>query len=271
MLPYATAAEAEAALGRVMTSAEAAWFRYSAALPDPLLYCLTIAIVLLVYTLVGLPLALVELSAPADDVSVMQYKLQPRVRLSPAEFLRCYLDSVRLLVLYGGGLSVLSYPGLKILVRTGLPLPSASQTVAQLIVYLMVQDYVTYWFHRVLHTRWVYQNIHRVHHEYTAPFGFVSEYAHWADVLLLGVPSMAGPAIIPCHVTTLWLWFAMLQVIAIDLHSGFDFPFNPTNFIPFYGGARHHDYHHRVGSQSNFAPTFTYCDYLYGTDKLTIL
>ncbi|KAK1685222.1 hypothetical protein QYE76_046070 [Lolium multiflorum] len=154
MLPYATAAEAEAALGRVMTSAEAAWFRYSAALPDPLLYCLTIAIVLLVYTLVGLPLALVELSAPADDVSVMQYKLQPRVRLSPAEFLRCYLDSVRLLVLYGGGLSVL-----------------------------------------------------------------------------------------------------------------FDFPFNPTNFIPFYGGARHHDYHHRVGSQSNFAPTFTYCDYLYGTDK----
>ncbi|KAK1685187.1 hypothetical protein QYE76_046035 [Lolium multiflorum] len=78
---------------------------------------------------------------------------------------------------------------------------------------------------------------------------------------------MAGPAIIPCHVTTLWLWFAMLQVIAIDLHSGFDFPFNPTNFIPFYGGARHHDYHHRVGNQSNFAPTFTYCDYLYGTDK----
>jgi len=29
------------------------------------------------------------------------------------------------------------------------------------------------------------------------------------------------------------------------------------------------DYHHYVGgqSQSNFASVFTYCDYLYGTDK----
>jgi sterol desaturase/sphingolipid hydroxylase (fatty acid hydroxylase superfamily) len=50
----------------------------------------------------------------------------------------------------------------------------------------------------------------------------------------------------------------------------FDFPLNPTKFIPFYGGAKFHDYHHRIGehSQSNFAPTFTYCDYLYGTDKV---
>ncbi|KAJ8766215.1 hypothetical protein K2173_021732 [Erythroxylum novogranatense] len=31
----------------------------------------------------------------------------------------------------------------------------------------------------------------------------------------------------------------------------------------------YHDYHHYVGgqSQSNFASVFTYCDYLYGTDK----
>ncbi|XP_058761780.1 calcium-dependent lipid-binding protein-like [Vicia villosa] len=34
-------------------------------------------------------------------------------------------------------------------------------------------------------------------------------------------------------------------------------------------GSEHHDYHHYVGgqSQSNFASIFTYCDYIYGTDK----
>jgi sterol desaturase/sphingolipid hydroxylase (fatty acid hydroxylase superfamily) len=51
----------------------------------------------------------------------------------------------------------------------------------------------------------------------------------------------------------------------------FDFPFNPTRLVPFYGGAEFHDYHHRVGgqSQSNFSSVFTFCDYLYGTDKVS--
>ncbi|XP_048633019.1 methylsterol monooxygenase 1-2-like [Brassica napus] len=49
----------------------------------------------------------------------------------------------------------------------------------------------------------------------------------------------------------------------------YDFPWTLTKYIPFYGGAEYHDYHHYVGgqSQSNFASVFTYCDYIYGTDK----
>ncbi|WZZ75878.1 hypothetical protein YC2023_087248 [Brassica napus] len=52
-------------------------------------------------------------------------------------------------------------------------------------------------------------------------------------------------------------------------NKGYDFPWTLTNYIPFYGGAEYHDYHHYVGgqSQSNFASVFTYCDYIYGTDK----
>jgi len=50
----------------------------------------------------------------------------------------------------------------------------------------------------------------------------------------------------------------------------YDFPWSITKYIPFYGGAEYHDYHHYVGRQShsNFASVFTYCDYLYGTDKV---
>ena len=53
----------------------------------------------------------------------------------------------------------------------------------------------------------------------------------------------------------------------------YDFPWSLTKFIPFYGGADHHDYHHYVGGQShsNFASVFTYCDYIYGTDKVVIV
>ncbi|RWR75812.1 methylsterol monooxygenase 1-1-like protein [Cinnamomum micranthum f. kanehirae] len=50
----------------------------------------------------------------------------------------------------------------------------------------------------------------------------------------------------------------------------YDFPLSPAKYIPLYGGAEYHDYHHYVGgqSQSNFTSVFTYCDYIYGTDKM---
>lgn len=47
-------------------------------------------------------------------------------------------------------------------------------------------------------------------------------------------------------------------------------PFDPTKYIPLYGGVEYHDYHHFVGghSQSNFSSVFTFCDYIYGTDRV---
>ncbi|CAG7884105.1 unnamed protein product [Brassica rapa] len=55
-----------------------------------------------------------------------------------------------------------------------------------------------------------------------------------------------------------------------EASMAYDFPWTLTNYVPFYGGAEYHDYHHYVGgqSQSNFASVFTYCDYIYGTDKV---
>ncbi|KAK1653995.1 hypothetical protein QYE76_071800 [Lolium multiflorum] len=268
MLPYATTAGAEAALGRALTGAEAAWLRYSASVPDHLLYCHNVAILLVIYTLAPLPLALFELLTPRAVTSPL--KLQPRTRLSPAAFLRCYFDTARVLLLTVGMLSIVSFPVVKMVgIRTGLPLPSLGEAAAQMAVYLLVEDYLGYWIHRLLHTKWGYENIHRVHHEFSAPVGYAAPCAHWAEVLILGVPSFTGPAIVPCHITTLWLWFVVRHIEAIEIHSGLDFPFNPTRLIPFYGGAEFHDYHHRVGgqSQSNFSSVFTFCDYLYGTDK----
>uniref|UniRef100_A0ACD5XQZ4 Uncharacterized protein n=1 Tax=Avena sativa TaxID=4498 RepID=A0ACD5XQZ4_AVESA len=172
MLPYTTAAEAEAALGRAMTYAEDAWFRYSAAMPDYYLYCHIIPMLLLVYTLASIPLALLELGAPSIS---LRYKLQPRVQLSPAAFLRCYMDTMAILLVTIVPLHLASYPTVKMAgIRTGLPLPSVWETVAQLVVYSLVDDYLGYWIHRLLHTKWGYDNIHHVHHEYTAPIAFAA-------------------------------------------------------------------------------------------------
>ncbi|KAL6626398.1 hypothetical protein ACP70R_030124 [Stipagrostis hirtigluma subsp. patula] len=269
MIPYATAAAAEAAMGRALTWAEAAWFRYSAATPD---YCLcfhTFVNLLLLYSLAPLPLALLELCLPAKLTS--PYKLQPRVRLSPAAFLRCYLDTARVLVLVTvGPFLFASYPVVKMAgIRMGLPLPSPEEVAAQLVVYLLVEDYLAYWLHRLMHTEWCYANLHHVHHEYIAPMGFAAVHAHWIELLIVAFPSFAGPALVPCHITTLWLWTIIAGIMVVDVHTGFNFPFSASRFIPLYGGAEFHDYHHYVGrqSQGNFALIFTFCDYIYGTDK----
>lgn len=91
----------------------------------------------------------------------------------------------------------------------------------QLAVYFMVEDFTNYWIHRFLHCKWGYEKIHRVHHEYTAPIGFAAPYAHWAEILILGIPSFLGPAMAPGHIITFWLWIALRQIEAIDTHSGY--------------------------------------------------
>lgn len=267
MLPYATIEDAAAALGRNLTFAETLWYNYSVNKSDYFLYCHNILFLFLVFSVAPLPVVVVEL---LRSDSFDKYKIQPKVRLSFSEMFRCYKDVMRMFFLIVGPLQLLSYPSIQMVgIRTGLPLPSGWEITAQLVVYFMVEDYTNYWIHRFLHCKWGYEKIHRVHHEYTAPIGFAAPYAHWAEILILGIPSFLGPAMASGHMITLWLWMALRQIEAIETHSGYDFPWSFTKYIPFYGGADYHDYHHYVGEQcqSNFASVFTYCDFLYGTDK----
>ena len=105
-------------------------------------------------------------------------------------------------------------------IRTGLPLPSGWELFCQLLVYFVIEDYTDYWLHRMLHGNWAYDKIHKVHHEYEAPIAFSAPYAHWAETLILGLPSFLGPAMVPGHTITYWLWFILRLLEALDIHSG---------------------------------------------------
>lgn len=267
MLPFETLEQAELELGRALSYWETLWFRYSARIPDSILYYHNIVFLLIVFTIVPLPLALLDTK---KIKSLQKYKIQPKIETPKSEMLYCYKAVLFVFFAVVGPLQLTSYPLIKLVgIRTGLPLPSLWEIFAQLAVYFMVEDYGNYWIHRWLHCKWGYEKIHHVHHEFTAPMGFAAPYAHWSEVLILGIPTFVGPAIAPGHMITFWFWVVLRQVEAIETHSGYDFPWTLTKLIPFYGGAEYHDYHHYVGgqSQSNFASVFTYCDYLYGTDK----
>ncbi|KAF2298980.1 hypothetical protein GH714_029524 [Hevea brasiliensis] len=204
MLPYRSLDEAAATLGRNLTFAETLWFNYSANKSDYYLYCHNILFLFLIFSIVPLPLVFVELMR---STGFDKYKIQPKVKLSFPEMFKCYKDVMRMFFLVVGPLQLVSYPSIKMIrIRTSLPLPSIWEIFLHLLVYFVVEDYTNYWIHRLLHCKWGYEKIHRVHHEYAAPIGFAAPYAHWAEILILGIPSFLGPAMVPGHMITFWLW-----------------------------------------------------------------
>ncbi|RRT48261.1 hypothetical protein BHE74_00053873, partial [Ensete ventricosum] len=71
---------------------------------------------------------------------------------------------------------------------------------------------------------------------YATPFGLTSEYAHPAEILFLGFATIVGPALTGPHLFTLWLWMILRVLETVEAHSGYHFPWSPSNFLPLYGG-----------------------------------
>ncbi|RZS22528.1 hypothetical protein BHM03_00055317, partial [Ensete ventricosum] len=102
--------EAEVAMGRDLTAAETAWFRYSAGMHDFWLYAHNVVFLLLVYTLAPLPFVMAELKRPK---AIQKYKLQPSVHFPVATFVKCYKNVVKTFIVAVGPLQLLSYPTVK--------------------------------------------------------------------------------------------------------------------------------------------------------------
>jgi methylsterol monooxygenase len=72
----------------------------------------------------------------------------------------------------------------------------------------------------------MYKYIHKIHHQYPAPFGLAAEYAHPAEVFILGAGTILGPifyamAGYELHIFTMYIWITLRLFQAIDAHSGY--------------------------------------------------
>lgn len=125
--------------------------------------------------------------------------------------------------------------------------------------------------HQIFHYGPFYKHIHKIHHKYSAPFGLAAEYAHPLEVLTLGLGTIGGP-LLYCyftqnlHIVTVYIWVTLRLFQAVDSHSGYDFPWSLAHWFPLWGGADHHDFHH-MAFVNNYASSFRYLDFLFGTDK----
>lgn len=90
---------------------------------------------------------------------------------------------------------------------------------------------------RLLHSPRLYKHIHKIHHEWTAPIGIISVYAHPLEHLLSNIiPPAIGPVLMGSHIATAWVWYCFAIASTINAHCGYHFPFFPS--------PEAHDYHH---------------------------
>lgn len=159
--------------------------------------------------------------------------------------------------------------GMKLL---DLPFPSTAVIVAQSLFFLFCEDAYHFFTHWLMHrNKLLYNKIHKVHHEYVAPFGITAEYAHPLEILVLGLGFFLGPTLIlssgfNLHMFTMLIWVGVRLIETVDVHAGYSFPWSLDKYIPFWGGADFHDYHH-MRIVGNYSSTFRWLDWLFGTDR----
>ena len=159
------------------------------------------------------------------------------------------------------------YAGLE----TSAPFPSFFTMAYQIAIFFVLEDAWHYWMHRAMHWGPLYKNIHKVHHQYSAPFGLAAEYASPIEVMVLGLGTVGSP-ILWCaitknlHILTMYIWIALRVFQAIDSHSGYEFPWSLHHFLPVWAGAHHHDIHHEkfIG---NYSSSFTWWDWAMDTES----
>ena len=134
----------------------------------------------------------------------------------------------------------------------------------QLFVFAALDDFLFYWMHRALHTKWLFKNIHGIHHRILTPWAVTGHYMHPVEYVATGLLMLVGPVVLGAHVATVFLWIAFRQWEAAEGHSGYDLPWSPAKLFPGGNGAVHHDLHH-AKIHGNYAGYFPHCDRWFGT------
>jgi sterol desaturase/sphingolipid hydroxylase (fatty acid hydroxylase superfamily) len=146
--------------------------------------------------------------------------------------------------------------------------PSIGKLTAQVLFCVVLEDFLLYWLHRMIHHPLFYDRVHKLHHNFYCPVSFSAYISHPFEYFFVNtLPFLAGPLVLgkSCHFFTFLMWSAFKISEGANSHCGYDFPWMPLGKIPFSGGSDWHDYHHSH-NKGIYGDFFFIWDKLMGTD-----
>ncbi|GFT45974.1 fatty acid hydroxylase domain-containing protein 2 [Nephila pilipes] len=141
---------------------------------------------------------------------------------------------------------------------TGRIIPTFQRFVLDFAAYLLIEEFIFYYGHRLLHHPRLYKYIHKRHHEWTAPIAITALYCHPIEHCLCNLlPTSLGPLLLGSHMFTAWIWYSVALINTLNSHSGYHFPLCFS--------AEAHDFHHLKFNQ-NFG-VLGILDFFHGTNS----
>ena len=216
----------------------------------------TLAISIAAFLLVAIPWTII---AWQDPFALRKYKIQSK----PFEMKKFLLPSISRIIINNiilASLLVLVWPLLKLTGVHNGALPVWYIIIAQLVFFVLLDDFLYYWMHRYMHeNKWLLKHIHSVHHRIHNTCGVNGNYMHWVEYSLTATLTLVGPMLIGAHIYVVYLWVILRQVEGADGHIGYDIPWNPAHLLPIYEGPVYHDFHH-AKFKGNYAGFLPYLD-----------
>ena len=149
----------------------------------------------------------------------------------------------------------------------------------EFIILRVCSDMIFYFLHRLLHgNSWLFNNIHKIHHEHRAPFALTNEHAHWFEAIFVFLGNMiysiliCGFLLFRINIYLLYFFIFYANLKSIEEHCGYFLPIHMEYYSMFNwinGGSQWHDLHHSKYFNCNFGEKWI--DNLFGTDIDTYL
>lgn len=130
----------------------------------------------------------------------------------------------------------------------------------QILLTILINEIMFFYGHWAMHAnKWLYKNIHKIHHEFQSPCAFTAIYCHPLELLIADfIPLGFGLFFFNTHIHTTAVWIVFAVLGTQTHHCGFRWPWAGTDHQPDF-----HDLHHEKfnGNYGNMG----FLDWIHGT------